>query len=150
MEKDTQFIVNVVDAFVQGRGYFHDLLYVYGLPRSTAELAEQVFQAYRVRNPEARICREDGSVLHPKIIDRIKRGQSLWTLEKADCDLLILEHIEGIAGQETSEEVIYMLLDNMLLQGRQILVTGNVPVPQLLTLAPRICAQLSGGINLPV
>ena len=150
MEQHTRFIQNAVDAFVQGRGYFCGLLYAYGLPGSTEELAEQIFQAYRAQHPEAQIHREDGSAVHPKIVDRIKRGQSLWTLAKADYDLLILEHIEGIAGRETSEEIIYSLLDKMLLQGRQILVTGNVPVPQMLTLAPRICTQLSGGINLPV
>lgn len=150
MKKDTTFIDRVVEAFLEYEEEPYKVLYTYGSSEQTGELAEKVCREYHARHPEAVIFREDGCYYNQRLIQGIKCGDNPTRMAFADYDLLVFENIEGIGGRETSEEIVYLMLDRTILRGKKVLVTGRVPVIQQLTLAPRICAHLSGGIHLAV
>ena len=61
--------------------------------------------------------------------------------------MFIFENIEQIAGRETTEQQLYGIFDWLLENGRRIIVTGSVPSASIDKLAPRIRAQLDGGIS---
>lgn len=150
MEKDTTFIDRVVEAFLECEEEPYKVLYTYGSSEQAGKLAEKVCREYRARHPEAVIFREDGCDYNQRLIQGIKCGKSPARMAFADYDLLVFENIEEISGREYSEEIVYLMLDRTILRGKKVLVTGNIPVIQQLTLAPRICAHLSGGIHLAV
>lgn len=150
MEKDTTFIDRVVEAFLECEEEPYKVLYTYGSPEQTGKLAEKVCREYRARHPEAVIFREDGTYFNMRLIQGIKCGHNPARMAFADYDLLVFENIEGISGRQTSEEIVYLMLDRTILRGKKVLVTGNVPAIQQVSLAPRICAHLSGGIHLAV
>ena len=147
MEKQDAFIRSMAAAFVEKRENSYNVLYVYGSPADTGALAEQIYRAYRTRNPQGVILRKDGFSFNRELIEYVLTGKNLHELEMPACDLLIFENIEGVGGKMMSEEIVYLMVDGMLRQNGKILVTGSGPVHDLMTLQPRICAQLIGGIN---
>jgi len=67
-----------------------------------------------------------------------------------ECGLFIFENIGEIAGIETKEQSLYGILDWLLENRRKIVISGTVPINDMMILAPRICAQIDGGIDCPV
>ena len=150
MQQKDKFADKVVDAFVEGSRKTYDVLYVYGHPSATAELAARVAQDYRRLHPEAKIALESGNAFSEKFIERIKAGENIFPWRKETWNLLIFENIQELGGKEHSQELAYELLDLLLRQGGQILVTGDKSIPNLLQLEERICAQLSGGLSVKI
>ncbi len=148
MYRENKIADKIVDAFVDGSQEAYDVLFVYGHASATAELVARASRDYCRVHPNAKVIHENGIDFHDRFVERIKAGLNTFPWGNGEWDLLIFENIHKVAGQEFSEEIVYELLDILLQQGGQILVTGDKSVPNMLTLAPRICAQLSGGISL--
>ena len=132
----------IVDAIVDRETNLYDVVYLYGNQETAAAMTAALEEEYTKKHPHAGICRTDADSFREETRKQIPGGEA-WG---ADCDLFIFENIDGIAGLEINEQRLYGILDWLLENRRQILVTGTVPTVQILTLAPRIRAQIDGGI----
>ena len=134
----------IIDAFVARQSQIYDLLYLYGENCLTAKIVDELLNSYRVRYPEAIVLRMDAESFCEETFRKILAGEH-YTLPA--CDLFILEHIDGVAGLEANEQRLYGILDWLLENNRQIVITGTAPTAAVTNLAPRIKAQIDGGIS---
>ena len=133
----------IIEAFIERQSRIYDLLYLYGQSWPTTKIVEELLNSYRVENPKANILRMDADGFREDTFRKVLAGEH-YTYPV--CDLFILEHIDGIAGLEANEQRLYGILDWLLENNRQIVITGTVPTTAITNLAPRICAQIDGGI----
>ena len=133
----------IIEAFVERQSRIYDLLYLYGQPWLTTKIVEELLNSYRVENPKANILRMDADGFREETFRKILAGEH-YTLPA--CNLFILEYIDGVAGLETNEQRLYGILDWLLENNRQIVITGTAPTAAITNLAPRIRTQIDGGI----
>ena len=140
---DKSFQKKIVDAFIQKTGNTYNSLYFYGEHQHTKTVVDYIIESYHTHHPEANILRLDTEEFRAESIRKVWSGE-YYTIPT--CDLFVLEYIDGVAGLEANEQRLYGILDWLLENNRQIVITGTVPTAAIANLAPRIKAQIDGGI----
>lgn len=128
----------------------YNTVYFYGSRVLTAAIAAYAEAEMRRARPNAKVIHITGAAFYDDVLDRCRQGKLSGMLRAYTGDLLILEGIGPIAGAEMTEEELYYILDWFLEHGKQLLITEDVPPDRIQNLAPRICAQFSGGICIAV
>ena len=141
MDKSCQ--MKIVDAFIQKAGDAYNSLYFYGEHQHTKTVVDSIIESYRTHHPEVNILRLDAEEFRAESIRKVRSGEH-YTIPS--CDLFVLEYIDGVAGLEANEQRLYGILDWLLEHNRQIVITGTAPTAAIANLAPRIKAQIDGGI----
>lgn len=139
-----RFSEGIIRSIVNLDSPLYDIVYLYGDRAAVFAQVEAILKEYRGSYPHLRILRTDGERFAREHRQNALGGKMPPLPE---CDLYVFENIEEIAGRETAEQQLYGILDHQLETGRRILVTGAEPVAHMDILAPRICAQLSGGVS---
>lgn len=146
-------IQGVLSEIIKRKNAIYDVVYFYGEPKAAVAMIDELLRSYSSCYKSKNIIRMNGQVFFKNQLQNIKEGKSLQVLseeELCNCDLFIFEEIDTIAGLQTTEQAIYGVLDWFLEHNVQIVITGSVPISHMDKLAPRICAQLAGGISCPV
>ena len=138
----------IIDAIVDRKTNLYDSVYFYGTRERAVSIVNEIEEQYRKRYPKIEVVRVDGEIFHNEIMHNIRTGNVRVPQWKGD--LYIFENVEYVAGRVYAEQLLYETLDWMLQNNRQIVVTGSAPTASIENLAPRICAQLDGGISLCV
>ena len=138
----------VIRRIVRGEDPVYSTVYFYGEPEHVAAALEKLEEDYRAANPEKRLVLVDGEEYVEGLYravgtDRLARY--MYPLER-EYDLFVLRGIEEIGRGEFPMETIYGILDHCLEYHVQLVVTGSVPVKDLICLEDRLRAQLSGGL----
>lgn len=128
----------------------YNTLYLFGDPEKTIALIARLRTDMTNRKPATMVRHITGTAFREDVITRCHRGDISNIKRDYQGDMLILEGLEYVAGREATEEKLYGILDWYLENGKRIIVTGDGALDQLTRLAPRIHAQLSGGISLLV
>lgn len=126
--------------------------------QTVERIVDVAAERYRRKYPSAGVVRTDAEGFVREMVEqfthtdrfaaeRMERiaGGSIYAMPS--CDLYIFEHIDGVAGKESVEQRLYGILDWLLENGRQIIITGSAPTAAIRNLAPRIRAQIDGGIT---
>lgn len=145
---DQQQIHRIAEAILRKERGIYSLVYFYGDSEGIFAVLDEIVAKFEKHSPEAGIIRVNAEVFCSETIQSIREG--IFFSPHCDCDLYIFENIGEVAGRETIEQRLYGILDWLLEHGRQIIVTGSAPTADLRTLAPRICAQLDGGVSFPM
>ena len=140
---DKSFQKKIVDAFIQKTRDTYNSLYFYGEHQHTKVVVDYIIESYRTHHPEANILRLDAEEFRAETLRKVIAGEH-YSIPA--CDLFILEHINDVAGLEANEQRLYGILDWLLENKRQIVITGTAPTAAIANLAPRIKAQIDGGI----
>lgn len=142
---ETQLIQKIVDAIVFRESNTYDTVYLYGNTEHISVTLDEVEEKFGKHWPMSRIIRVNADTFIKETIHNALKGN--FYSQPCKCDLYILENVEQIAGLEASEQRLYGILDWLLENGRQIIATGSAPTASIGKLAPRICAQLDGGVS---
>lgn len=142
----TQLAHKMIDGIIQRETSLFDVVYFYGNRELIGTLLEMVEEKYRKNHPHSRIIRTDAESFREETRQNVINGIHCMP----ECDLYILENIEEIAGLEINEQRLYGILDWLLENRRQIIISGASPTAAMENLAPRICAPIDGGISLGV
>ena len=134
----------LIDAFTDRTSPVYDLLYLYGAHQTTAGFIDALTNQYAERHPSAQIVRTTSESFRDETIRKVVAGERF---SATLCDLFILEDISELAGMEANEQRLYGILDWLIENKRQVVISGDVPISQINKLAPRICAQVNGGIS---
>ena len=145
---ETQQHRKLTDAILSGNREVYRRIYFYGDAAHITPLLDDLETQYRTRNPTAAVTRITAQDFCSETIRNVQSGD--LDTPNCDCDLYIFEEIGQIAGMKVTEERLYGILDRLQEHDRQIIVTGSVPTAGMHRLAPRIRAQLDGGISFPV
>ena len=145
---------------------FHKLLPMVLLDRAAAKVYNPIFchgsrEALKAAEKQiekvisetlldVKVIRIDGPDFLNRIMHSLKEGGDIFRFAKS-CgggDILILSGLEEFAGKELASECLYYILDDYLLRGHAIIAFAQTPPIGIVKLAPRIRAQLEGGILL--
>ena len=81
------------------------------------------------------------------MIASIKEGEiELFRKAYRRCDLLIIDHVEIIAGRRATMEEFYELFDHVFVRGGRIVIAGSKTPAMMRDLDDRIKTQLEAGI----
>lgn len=136
----------VIDAIVARENSIYDVVYFCGDAKTIQAALKEAEHKYAEHHPEAVVIREDAADFYNTTMRNLQEGRR--SALYYDCDLYIFSRINLIAGREVNEQRLYGILDWLLEHGRQIIVTGSEPTEDISRLAPRIRAQLDGGVAL--
>ena len=135
---------------IEHKSEIYDLVYFYGRPKDTSLVIDELMHNYKERYPGKRVirmkARDITTIMCEKIIHNIF-GPILTEHELSRCDLFVLEFLDTVAGYLATEEHLYGMLDWLLEHHIQIVITGNMRIADMKKLAPRIRAQIDGGIS---
>ena len=137
---DVQFLQKLIDEITSRQADIYNIVYFYGNQHHINTMIDVI--AKKCHNRQ--ITRVTGSAFRDEMMQIILNGGQ----STLDCDLYIFERIEKVAGLEANEQRLYGVLDWLLEQKKQIIITGTIPVKEIERLAPRIRAQIDGGISL--
>ena len=140
----------VLSAIVERETALFDLVYFFGRAQDTALLIDELLQKYTAAHQSRNVIRMKAQDIITFMFDNIYHHTNKPILPKVElnsCDLFVLEHLDAIAGSIVAEEPLYGVLDRFLENHAQIVITGNVRLADMWKLAPRIRAQLDGGIS---
>ena len=135
----------IIREFVERETSLYDTLYFHGERQKVHLLIEAITKEYTQRHPSSKVLRTNADDFRKETIEQIACGNHYYI---PLCDLYIFENIDAVAGMEANEQRLYGALDWLLENKRQIIISGSVPTERLWKLAPRICAQIDGGIAL--
>ena len=138
---------NITKEFVERETSLYDTLYFYGERQKVHLLIDAITKEYTQRYPSSKVLRTNADDFRKETIEQIVCEIHYYI---PSCDLYIFENIDAVAGMEANEQRLYGVLDWLLKNKRQIIISGSVPTKRLWNLAPRICAQIAGGIALCV
>ena len=142
----TELQRKMIEKIVSRNTSVYDVMYFYGNQQAIRQLLTEIEEKYQAARPNSRILRTTAARLREEYIRHLLNGtHGCYT-----CDLFILENIQELAGSEYAEQRLYGHLDWLLENRRQLIITGTEPVGDILCLAPRIRAQIEGGICLQV
>lgn len=141
---DQLFQTRLIHAFTSNSNHVYDMLYLYGTHKNTAEFIDTLTKQYVEQHPASKIIRTTSESFKDETIRIVVSGERFSVIE---CDLFVLDGISELAGMEANEQRLYGILDWLIENKRQVVIVGDVPVAQIIKLAPRICAQINGGIS---
>jgi chromosomal replication initiation ATPase DnaA len=137
----------IFDMVPENKNGLYNVVYLYGAVDATGKLIDRIAEEVKAQNPDWLVVQTTGTAFCREFISGIRCGEiSAWQ-KSLQGDVLLLDDIEAVAGHESMEQFLYGLLDWYLERKKQIVVAGQVPLKDISNLAPRICAQLSGGIS---
>ena len=138
-------IQKIINNIVSRESEIFDMVYFYGNKSRIQSILSEIENACTERFPTAKMLHIDANTFRDETM-RMWRDRLMFT-PQCDCDLYVFEGIEQIAGMQTTEQRLYGILDWLLENGHQVVVTGDRPTACIDRLTPRICAQLDGGVS---
>ncbi len=66
---------------------------------------------------------------------------------RRDCDLLLLEEVQFLAGKDKTQDELSYTLDALMDAGKKIIFTSNCPADQIKGLKPQLASRLCAGLT---
>ncbi|HEU4830323.1 MAG TPA: DnaA/Hda family protein [Gemmatimonadales bacterium] len=88
-----------------------------------------------------------GSEFVDELISAIERDTvALWRARYRRADALLIDDVQLVAGKDRSQEELFVLFNQLMEQGRQMVFTSGAPLAELASLEPRLRTRLEGGL----
>ena len=143
-------VEKVLNSIIERESKIYDLVYFFGRPKDTTLVIDELLQKFSVCYQNKTVIRMNARDITTIMCNNIIRNTRMPVLNDVElnvCDLFVLEHLDTVAGFLVTEELLYGVLDWFLEHHVQIVVTGNMRTADMEKLAPRIRAQIDGGIS---
>jgi chromosomal replication initiator protein len=77
---------------------------------------------------------------------RARQGGDFRRRYRAECDLLVLEDVQFLAGKEATQLELLHTVEHLRLAGARIVLTGDRLPRRIASLSPRLASQMAGGL----
>jgi chromosomal replication initiator protein len=145
-------VVKCVRRALGRRGAEYNPLFVHGPAGSgkTSFLAA-VGAALRAERPEARVAYLPAGRIAEELAPAVRAGAAeLWRRRYREVDLLLVDDLQALPGQERLHEELFYLLDALLRSEVQIVVAAGRAPRDLAGLDARLRSRFEGGLVLDV
>ena len=136
---DAQFLQKLIDEITDPQAGIYNVVYFYG----NSKRITTIIDAITSKCCNKKVVRTNGTDFREETIQLILNRK----MHMPECNLYSLENIDKIAGMEANEQRLYGVLDWLMESGIQIVISGATPTKAIKKLAPRIRAQIDGGIS---
>jgi chromosomal replication initiator protein len=77
---------------------------------------------------------------------RARQGGDFRRRYRAECDLLVIEDVQFLAGKEATQLELLHTVEHLRLAGARIVLTGDRMPRRIASLSPRLASQMAGGL----
>jgi chromosomal replication initiator protein len=77
---------------------------------------------------------------------RARHGGEFRRRYRQDCDLLVIEDVQFLAGKEATQLELLHIVEHLRLVGGRVVFTGDRMPRRIPSLSPRLASQMSGGL----
>lgn len=89
----------------------------------------------------------DAGVLADDLAEAHRTGQlDRWRLRYRAIDALVIDNVQKLGGDDRAQDEVFHLFDALLSSGRQVILTADVPPPQLAHMALRLRSRFESGL----
>jgi chromosomal replication initiator protein len=130
-------------------GSRYNPLYVHGPPGAgKTHLAHAIANALSSRDGTSwTVACVETTALADDLQEAISSGVlDRWRLRFRAVDALVLENVQRLAGRERAQDEVFHLFDALRETGRQVVLTADVPPPQLGGVAERLRSRFESGL----
>lgn len=89
----------------------------------------------------------DAGVLADDLGEALRVGHlDRWRLRYRAIDALVIDNVQKLGANDRAQDEVFHLFDALLSSGRQVVLTADVPPPQLVSMAPRLRSRFESGL----
>jgi chromosomal replication initiator protein len=77
---------------------------------------------------------------------RTRQGGDFRRRYRQECDLLVLDDVQFLAGKEATQLELLHIVEHLRLAGARVVLTGDRLPRRIPSLSPRLASQMSGGL----
>ena len=77
---------------------------------------------------------------------RARHGSAFRRRYRQDCDLLVLDDVQFLAGKEATQLELLHIVEHLRLAGARVVLTGDRMPRRIAGLSPRLASQMAGGL----
>jgi chromosomal replication initiator protein len=77
---------------------------------------------------------------------RARQGGEFRRRYRQECDLLVLEDVQFLAGKEATQLELLHIVEHLRLAGARVVLTGDRLPRRIASLSPRLASQMGGGL----
>lgn len=139
-------------AGIDSPSYHPFLLYLYSEgAQGKTHLLHAIGEAFEHAGSERRLRYLSADQFTSEYVLAVKANSAFqFKKDLHDCDLLLVDDIQVMAGRERTEQEFLIFLDAMISADRRVAITGNGPPSMLQGLDSRIRSRLAGGLALEI
>ncbi len=140
-------------AMAQGSRLFSSTLFlVSGTGLGKSHLTQAVGHQVLAASPGARVAYLTAEEFTNQMIAalRHKRIEAFKERYRRDCDLLLLEEVQFLAGKDKTQDELGYTLDALLDAGKRVVFTSPQPACQIKGLKSALQSRLSGGVTVAI
>lgn len=137
----------IIDGIIYGNKEVYNPVFFYGEDSAIAIVLDTVVSDFKSTYPSKKVVWKRGDNFTHEMILAI-RDEKMEGFRKAcrNCDLLVFDRVETIAGKCTTMKEFYELFDHVFINGGRLVIAGRITPNLMDGLDDRIKTQLEAGI----
>ncbi len=148
-----EFACAAAKALARGSGLFSNSLFLLsGTGLGKSHLTQAVGHQVLGSRPEARVAYLTAEEFTNQMTAAIRgrKTQQFKERFRRDCDLLLLEEVQFLAGKEKTQEELVYTLDALSDAGKKIVFTGRMAPAQVKGLSPALASRLADSVTVGI
>ncbi|MDD5673146.1 MAG: chromosomal replication initiator protein DnaA [Chitinivibrionales bacterium] len=130
-----------------GKTKFNPLLIYGGVGLGKTHLLHAIGNYSLSLSPKNRICYITSEEFYLNFIDAIKNNSTKkFTAVFRNADFLLMDDIQFLAGKESTQEEFFFIFNTLYQNGRQIVLTSDLPPNQIKGLHDRLVSRFQWGL----
>jgi chromosomal replication initiator protein len=147
--RSNQFAYAASQAVAEKNARNYNPLFIYGgVGLGKTHLMSAVGNRILERNPKAKVISIQAETFMNEMIQAL-RNEKMEPFRKRfrkDCDVLLMDDIEIIAGKERTQEEFFYTFNELYLAGKKIVITSDKFPKEMTTLEERLKSRFESGI----
>ena len=131
-----------------GEKLFNPFFIFGGMGVGKTHLVHAMGNEIKERYPEKSVLYTSSEIFAQQYIDSVNNNnRDKFVNWLQSIDVLILEDIQFLSGQTTVQEVILEVFNNFCQKGKQIIITADRPLIDMLDINPQLLSRFKGGLT---
>ncbi|KMQ51823.1 Chromosomal replication initiator protein DnaA [Chitinispirillum alkaliphilum] len=134
-----------------GKTKFNPLLIYGGVGLGKTHLLQSIGNYILANSPDLKITYISSEEFYLNFIDAIKNNNTKpFTTKFRSSDLLLMDDIQFFAGKESTQEEFFYIFNTLYQNGKQIVLTSDLPPGSLQGLQDRLISRFQWGLSVDI
>ncbi len=150
---NNQFARSAAQAVAEspGKTKFNPLLIYGGVGLGKTHLLQSIGNYQLANNPKSIITYISSEEFYLNFIDAIKNNNTQkFTTRFRSSDILLMDDIQFFAGKESTQEEFFYIFNTLYQNGKQIVLTSDLPPSSLKGLQDRLISRFQWGLSVDI
>ena len=134
-----------------GKTKFNPLLIYGGVGLGKTHLLQSIGNFNLLKNPKSSVVYITSEEFYLNFIDAIKNNSTKkFTARFRSSDILLMDDIQFFAGKESTQEEFFYIFNTLYQNGKQIVLTSDLPPSMLKGLQDRLISRFQWGLSVDI